>query len=462
MRRILTGNSVERMHTEIEEGSVQMVTTSPPYLSLRDYAGEQQLVWGGDPACQHDWQPIGRGKQVWKGKARWQHGQIAGDERIKEWVKGRGQLCASCSAWRGAFGQEPLLDCFGWFTGDPCGACYICHSLDFLRAIHRVLRADGTVWWNLADCYNGSGGSGGDYSPGGIRAGQPRVGPTSLPGLKPKDLCLVPDHFRLAAQAAGWYMRSVIVWEKEDAMPESADDRPSRQYEPVMLMSKERQYHYDKWALWLPTRSAGDQRWRRADSRRGTGMNAPAAITGVRRPYRDVWHIDTEPWRGGGHFAPYPRELARRCILLGTSPQACASCGTPWPRIMDLRPAVLETIGWRPGCDCHGQPLETPIPCSDCEGRGSIGEGKERRLCGKCEGGRTLGQWRYPPDCLEQWPKRPCIVLDPFAGTGTTLRVAEDEGRWWIGIDISEEYLPLMEDRTAQRFLMEQVHVGHD
>jgi DNA modification methylase len=54
---------------------------------------------------------------------------------------------------------------------------------------------------------------------------------------------------------------------------------------------------------------------------------------------------------------------------------------------------------------------------------------------------------------LQAWPTRPAIVLDPFAGSGTTLKVAEDLGRWWIGIDICEQYSGQIRERTAQRSL---------
>ena len=43
----------------------------------------------------------------------------------------------------------------------------------------------------------------------------------------------------------------------------------------------------------------------------------------------------------------------------------------------------------------------------------------------------------------------PCVVLDPFSGSGTTAKVAVRLGRRAIGVDVSGEYL---EDVTAQRF----------
>jgi hypothetical protein len=43
----------------------------------------------------------------------------------------------------------------------------------------------------------------------------------------------------------------------------------------------------------------------------------------------------------------------------------------------------------------------------------------------------------------------PCVVLDPFNGSGTTGKVAVRLGRRYIGVDISETYLRGV---TTERF----------
>lgn len=93
-----------------------------------------------------------------------------------------------------------------------CGECYICKMVALFRELHRVLRDDGVCFLNIGDSYNGSGGAGGDYSPGGIRAGQPKYPGRNIPGLQLKDMMLVPQRLVLALQANGWVVRNEVIW----------------------------------------------------------------------------------------------------------------------------------------------------------------------------------------------------------------------------------------------------------
>ena len=45
------------------------------------------------------------------------------------------------------------------------------------------------------------------------------------------------------------------------------------------------------------------------------------------------------------------------------------------------------------------------------------------------------------------------LVLDPFAGTGTTLRAAKDEGRKSIGVELEERYCEIAARRLTQDVL---------
>jgi len=78
-------------------------------------------------------------------------------------------------------------------------------------------------------------------------------------------------------------------------------------------------------------------------------------------------------------------------------------------------------------------------------------------------GGRPL-----PPHLLRDWlackwlvEPEPCdcpiepadIVLDPFAGSGTTIQVAQQLGRHGVGIELNADYIALAEQRLMQESL---------
>src|SRR4051812_46872402 len=156
--------------------------------------------------------------------------------------------------------------------------------------VRRVLTPDGTLWLNIGDSYTSGGGTWRapkKKTPGGAMNARP---PTP-DGLKPKDLIGVPWRLAFALQAAGWYLRADIVWNKPNCQPESVKDRPTRSHEMLFLFSKSEQYHYD-----------------------------PAAVRGPNgRNLRTVWDIPTQPYKGA-HFATFPPALVEPCVGLGSEP----------------------------------------------------------------------------------------------------------------------------------------------
>jgi site-specific DNA-methyltransferase (adenine-specific) len=82
--------------------------------------------------------------------------------------------------------------------------------------------------------------------------------------------------------------------------------------------------------------------------------------------------------------------------------------------------------------------------------------------------GQTKSIWKFPTEsakrvnhpapfpvelpkrCIEMYTFAGDIVLDPFLGSGTTAVAAKMSGRKYIGIDLSEEYCGIAEDRLAQ------------
>lgn len=165
--------------------------------------------------------------------------------------------------------------------------------LDRLTAVfgelHRVLSDDGLFWLNVGDGYTS--GNRNQRAPDRLNPARAMsVRPKTPAGLKPKDLLGVPWRLAFASQKQGWYLRSDTIWHKPNAMPESVQDRPTRCHEYLFMFSKSEKYFYDRDAI---LESNGRNR-------------------------RSVWSVNTKPF-AGAHFATFPEELVRPCILSSTN-----------------------------------------------------------------------------------------------------------------------------------------------
>ncbi len=169
---------------------------------------------------------------------------------------------------------------------------YITDLVAVFAQVRRVLTDDGTLWLNMGDSYTSGGRTWRDIDKKNPARGMSYRAPTP-DGLKPKDLIGVPWRIAFALQADGWYLRSDIVWNKNNGLPESVKDRPSRVHEYVFLFAKSERYYYDYEAV------------------------KESAVNGKKRNCRSVWTINTEPCKEA-HFATFPRDLVARCLLAGS------------------------------------------------------------------------------------------------------------------------------------------------
>jgi DNA modification methylase len=297
---------------------------------------------------------------------------------------------------------------------------YVGRMVEIFAAVRDVLRDDGTLWLNVGDSYaaGGKGGGGSFMAERRDAAWQKRSslnGWRAAPdGMKAKDLVGIPWMLAFALRAAGWFLRSDIIWSKPNPMPESVTDRPTKAHEYVFLLSKNATYYYDAAAiaeevtdstierLSQPTLGiqAGSMRANggaktngpmkavvsahmkgtpRNDGDRWRMVDGGVAARG-RRNARTVWTLPTMPYTGA-HFATFPEELARRCIVAGSRPGdtvldpfggsgtvAQVATGNGRDSIyIDLNPAYIELAKLRIGpmlCD-EGPPLrvgERPAP----------------------------------------------------------------------------------------------------
>jgi hypothetical protein len=172
-----------------------------------------------------------------------------------------------------------------------------------------------------------------------------------------------------------------------------------------------------------------------------------SAVCGLvsKRNKRSVWSLATAPYREA-HFATYPPELIRPCILAGTSAHgACSMCGAPYSRQIERGAADPE---WQKACgaDANGEYNGTAQKDYVAARAQNASEVKARILAGMRER-KTVG-WKPTCDCALS-SIDPCVVLDPFAGSGTTGMVALQEGRHAILCELNPSYVTLIEKRCA-------------
>ena len=405
----------------LPDASVHMVCTSPPYWGLRDYGlGQWQ---GGDAECGHVRLMMKDATSTLTGG----NGNANSNHAAEGWPN---NTCGHCGAVNtpAGIGLEPTL-------GE-----WVQNIVAVMREVRRVLRDDGTVWLNLGDAYaSGTKGTGGNSPKQNSHPGSfsPEPIHLNMSGLPAKNLMGQPWRVAFALQDDGWLLRSAIVWHKPNPMPESARDRPTNAYEMIFLLAKAGKYFYDAEAVRVPHTASTLERVKHAlhtDGPDGPGRKVGTVHTdkmGDRfanpngANARNVWSIPTQG-RPDAHFATYPDELPRRCILAGTSERGvCADCGAPWARQTEKSYENDTTRSGRPavgnnakGTDAHGFTYA------------------ERTRAHT----QTLG---WQPTCGCNAAIVPATVLDPFAGSGTTLAVAQALGRKSVGLDLNPEYLEI-------------------
>ena len=299
--------------SSLEEKSVNTCVTSPPYWGLRDYGtGEWQ---GGDPECPH-MRTTKISKDTSTGhKGMFEQGNVVGDAIYKS-------ECPKCGAVRkdDQLGLEETPEKF------------VENLVNVFREVRRVLRDDGTVWLNLGDSYS----SGGRKTTtnqslrGDNEYGVTRPKPSN--GIKEKDLIGIPWRVAFALQADGWYLRQDIIWHKPNPMPESVQDRCTKAHEYIFLLSKSPKYYYDNEAIKTKASDATEIRNKNKfngafkgqfkgspNEKRfqdGKPIDNPQFSLDGKSNKRSVWSIPVKGYQEA-HFATYPPELIKPCILAG-------------------------------------------------------------------------------------------------------------------------------------------------
>lgn len=350
------GDCLEVLKT-LPDNSVDCCVTSPPYYALRDYG---TATWvGGDPNCPH-YRANKVSYSTTTGHKRMSDmGSAVGDAIYKD-------VCPLCGAKR--------VDKQLGLENSP--EEYVAKMTEVFMEVYRVLKPEGTLWLNIGDSYNGYKGNAKSQYNDSKFVGGHGGHPTRPSGygleckeLKPKDLIGIPWMLAFSLRSAGWYLRQDIIWAKNNPMPESVTDRCTKSHEYIFLLSKSQKYYFDHEAIQEPAVSSDDlkrrikngvEEWKTDKAKdtyavSGTGRSRTELYSKKKMPKfggnkygenddthfstysgnewqpqtqgegeeevyvrnkRDVWNVGVKPCKEA-HFATFPPELIRPCILAG-------------------------------------------------------------------------------------------------------------------------------------------------
>jgi len=345
----------------------------------------------------------------------------------------------------------------------------------------RLLAPHGTLAVELGDTYAGSGGAGGDYGQDGLRSGQERYdgsarrgsgraggedGQSTIPGRKhytvdksgtewplAKSLTLVPEAYRFAlayginphtgveSPAGRWRVRNVVRWVRPNPPVGALGDkfRPATSELVVACTSGKRWFDLD--AVREPSDYHRESLYTNKETPPGQRPNMSQHTTNpAGAPPLDWWKISPKGY-AGAHYAVWPAELCVKPIEAMCPREVCRECGQPRERV------VGEAEYERTDTD--------RVPARLAMTDGSRRAEKVNQF-GMDNGSNTSVVRNAPTlgwsDCGHD-NYRHGLVLDPFAGTGTTLAVAHGHSRDAIGIDLDSRNAELARDRVGPMFL---------
>lgn len=271
-----------------------------------------------------------------------------------------------------------------------------------LRELRRVVKPSGSVFLNLGDTYHR------------------------------RSLVGVPHVIESAAREDGWRVRNRIIWAKPNGVPTPHLDRLTNRHEVILHLTGQGPYFYD--------------------------LDALCRQLGTRSPGGDFWEMKAARHLGE-HPAAFPDELASRVISLGCPERVCRQCGKPRSRIakrsMDLdltRPQARRALELFKAARLTRRHLNAirATGISDA-GKGRLQQGGRKndravqRLANEAKKAlrgyfreftfaRRVTVGFTSCRCRKGWEAG--LVLDAFAGTGTTIRVAESMKRRAVGLDL--------------------------
>lgn len=281
---------------------------------------------------------------------------------------------------------------------------WITNLVEVCGEIRRVLVPAGSLWLVLGDRFVAYGGQHAGKNAGkreyirNVLATRPTL--RGYPeGLRRKSLMLAPYRLAIALCDDGWILRDRVVWDKSNALPESVGDRLSLRDEVVLRFTLRERALFDLAAIREPYRPASLVRAQGALTFAGTKNHAPGQPPRTPRP----------PKFGGEKGA------AEGVTRIG---------GKDW----------LPQAGKNPGNVWHIATASRP-------------------------GNNFRHSAMFPPALIRRpilaTVPRGGVVLDPFAGTGTTAEVANAHLRRAVLIELDSASIEAIRQRCEARPIVE-------
>lgn len=487
---------------QLDDESVDLVITSMPYWSMRDYKLPSQ-IWDGDDNCQHEFKKSNylHDNMRYRGES-----SIVSNERNKDLHTGKektfGSFCIHCNAWHGNLGHEPSF------------RLYIQHLKQIFTEIKRVMSKTGTCFVNIGDAYIGGGG--GNYGSGistAVGKDKHLTNISNKPSflkankIQSKSLCLIPERFIIMmVDDLGFTAKNKIVWHKRNCMPASSKDRFTVDWEPVFFFSKANKPQFwvnKKTGKLVSKPPAGTNGIKGKDWRLIPCSKCGGNIPDCKR-CKGTGKIKSSFWERHDYYFEQQFEPVQQCSIerlnravsdkhkwiSGPAGQTPHTMNRPRPNIKTKIPKEKKLQDRKKRCvwdittkgfsEAHfavfpEKLVETPVlagcpefVCSKCgkprikiyEGTSQqafnirvrdVKEGRIKHSDRKAslsevenyqEGISHVGEGRKFigfSDCGCNAAFRPGIVFDPFMGSGTSGRVALRFKRDYIGFDLGYE-----------------------
>lgn len=216
----------------------------------------------------------------------------------------------------------------GQIGAEPTPRDYLDALIDATRESVRVLRPTGSLWVNLGDKYNGSGGTVGHSGANGTGQRAERHTNTAARAFPAKSLIGLPWRYAIGCvDELGLLLRAEVVWSKPNGLPESVTDRVRRSHETWFHFVLQPDYFAD--LDQVRERYTGDRALSRRIKHVGGGKHAQDAIWTAAHPSGripgSVWDVPTQPLKvpgelGVDHYAAFPIEWPRRLIAAWCPP----------------------------------------------------------------------------------------------------------------------------------------------